>query len=174
MAKDKAALLVVACYNFRDEEYRAVREKLEKLGYRITIASTVRQGATSLAENEVDPELLIDEVNPDDYEAIIFIGGPGACQYWYDAVVHDICRHAARDGKLVGALSHASVALAASGVLKGKRATGHASIFDKVITEHGEFTGKPVERDGNVITGEGGRRAGEFAEALAQALGERA
>ncbi len=174
MDKTKSALLVIASHNFRDEEYEAVRERLEKQGYQVRVASTVKERAGGLAGLEVDPDLLIDEVNPDDFQVIVFIGGSGACQYWHDAVAHDIARRAARNGRVLGALSHAPVVLAVAGVLRGRKATGHASIYEKVSTEHGEFTGNRVEREGNVITGEGGRRVGEFADALLQALQEAA
>jgi protease I len=166
----KSVLMVLAHHNFRDEEYNATRAKLESIGAKITTASTVKNGACGSQGLELNPDLLIDEVEPDHYDAVVFIGGTGASQYWHDMKAHEIARIAADNGKIIGASSHAPVILSQAGLLKGKKATGHASIFDKLIVQGAKYTGSKLEQDGNIITSSGPNAAKEFAEALAKAL----
>ncbi|MFQ6115868.1 MAG: DJ-1/PfpI family protein [bacterium] len=168
----KSVLMVLAHHNFRDEEYKAAREKFESIGAQIIVASTVKSGASGNQGTRLDPDLLIDEVDPNQYDAVVFIGGTGASQYWHDVKAHEIAKVAARNGRVVGASSHAPVTLAFAGLLKGKKVTGHASIFEKLAVHGAKYTGKKLEQEGNIITCSGPNAAKEFAEALANSLNQ--
>jgi protease I len=168
----KSVLMVLAHHNFRDEEYKVARKKLEDIGAKITIASTVKNGASGNQGMRLNPDLLIDEVEPNQYDAVVFIGGTGASQYWHDLKAHEIARVAANNGKVVGATSHAPVILALAGLLKGKKVTSHISVFEKLMVHGAKYTGKKLEQDGNIITGSGPNAAKEFAEALAKSLNQ--
>ncbi len=166
----KSVLMVLAHNNFRDEEYTAARDALETNGAKITIASTLRTGAKGTQGLKLNPDLLIDDVNPDDYDAVVFIGGTGSSQYWHDIKAHEIANSANKSGKVIGASSHATVTLAVAGLLKGKRATGHVTVYEKLIVQGAKYTGKKIEIDGNIITSTGANAAKEFAQALTQAI----
>ncbi|MDZ7359911.1 MAG: DJ-1/PfpI family protein [candidate division KSB1 bacterium] len=166
----RAVLMVIPVEGFREEEYKAAREALEKSGVKVVTASTVRQGALGYKGTTVDPEVLIDEVNPDDYAGVVFIGGHGASQYWHDYKAHEIIRTHAKAGKLIAANDRAPVALAVAGILAGKNVTGHNSIFEKLSNAGAKYTGRKVERDGNVITGEGPNAISLYANELAKAV----
>ncbi len=169
-AKSKSILMVIAHSNFRDEEYRAARERLEAAGARVTVASTVQEAAGTQGMR-VAVDLLIDAVNPDDYDGVVFVGGTGASQYWHDVKAHEIARTAFEKGQLVAASSHAAVILAVAGVLHGKRAAGHVAVYEKLKVGGAEYTGSKLERDGNLITCSGANAAKEFGAALAEAVG---
>lgn len=168
----KSVLMVVAHHNFRDEEYNATRAKLESSGAKITTASTVKNGASGSQGLQLNPDLLIDEVDPDHYDAVVFIGGTGASQYWHDVKAHEIAIIAADNGKIIGASSHAPVILAQAGLLKGKKVAGHVSIFEKLTVQGAKYTGRKLEQDGNIITSSGPNAAKEFAETLAKSLNQ--
>jgi protease I len=170
----RAILMVIPTEGFREEEYEAAREALEKNGVKVVIASTVRKGATGYDGNSVDPDMLIDEVNPDDYAGVVFIGGHGASQYWHDYKVHEIIRSYAKSGKLIAANDRAPVALAVAGILPGKKVTGHNSIFEKLSNAGAKYTGRKVEHDGNLITGEGPNAISVYAAELAKAVRSKA
>ncbi|RMF62881.1 MAG: DJ-1 family protein, partial [Calditrichaeota bacterium] len=104
------------------------------------------------------------------YDAVVFIGGTGASQYWHDVKAHEIARAAMRDGKVVAASSHAPVTLAVAGLLQKKRVTGHVAIYEKLTVHGAEYTGRKLEVDGNLITSSGANAAKEFAEALGKAV----
>jgi protease I len=166
----RAILMVIPAEGFREEEYNAAREALEKSGVKIVMASTVKKGALGSQGATVDPDLLIDAVNPDDYAGVVFIGGYGASQYWHDYKAHEIIRSYAQSGKLIAANDRAPVALAVAGILPGKKVTGHNSIFEKLSNAGADYTGNKVERDGNILTGEGPNAISLYAAELVKAI----
>lgn len=172
MAKNtgKSVLLVIPHYNFRDTEYLSIKENLERNGAKITVASTVKKNAQGMDGLTVDPDLLIDEANPQDYDAVIFIGGTGASQYWYDMVAHEMARAVAKNGGVLGAISQAAATLAVAGLLKDRKATGHISVHEKLVVLKAQYTGNDIEVDDHIITAAGAHVAKDFAEKLAQYL----
>lgn len=163
--------MVIAHNNFRDEEYTATRKKLEGNDVKITVASTVqKEDAYGSQGMTVQPDILIDDVNPDDYDAVVFIGGTGASQYWHDVNAHNIATSACRKEKLVAASSHAVVTLAVAGLLKDRKVTGHVAIYEKLKVQGAQYTGRKLEIDNNIITSTGANAAKEFAEAVAKAI----
>ncbi|MGH7492371.1 MAG: DJ-1/PfpI family protein [bacterium] len=166
----KAILFLLPSSAFREEEYFSARQALEQRGLKVVVASTVKNGAVGSEGNTVTPDVLISEVKPDEYAGIVLIGGHGASQYWHDVKAHQIIRAYEKDGKVIAAIDRAPVTLGVAGVLKNKRVTGHISIFEKLVNSGSKYTGKKVERDGNLLTAEGANAASAFAEALARAF----
>ncbi|MCG8605943.1 DJ-1/PfpI family protein [bacterium] len=167
---ENSVLIVIPHHNFRDEEYQAAHDGLQSVGANVTVASTIRERASGTMGMSLNPDLLIDDVNPSDYNAVVFIGGTGASQYWHDITAHEIAKAIAEGDKLVAASSHAPVTLAVAGLLRGKKATGHVAVYEKLKIAGADFTGSKLERDGNIITSSGPNSAKEFGQALAQAL----
>lgn len=166
----KKILIVLAHNNFRDEEYLSARKMLENNGAKITVASTVKKDASGSQGLKLDPDLLIDDVNPQDYDAVVFIGGTGSSQYWHDVKAHEIASTMNSNGKIVAASSHAPVTLAVAGLLNGKKVTGHITIYEKLQVAGAHYTGSKIEKDGNIITSSGANAAKDFAVALAKAI----
>ena len=108
----KSVLMIIASNNFRDEEYLHPREVLENEGAKITIASSTKKEATGMLGTKVVPDILIDEVNIDDYDAVIFVGGSGANEYWENEKAHEIAKKAYEKSKVIGAICIAPVTLA--------------------------------------------------------------
>jgi len=69
---------VVAFKDFRDEEFFEPKEILEKAGFQIDVASTEKGTAVGVNGGEAEVNFAVEEVNVDDYQAIVFVGGPGA------------------------------------------------------------------------------------------------
>ncbi|MFQ5649679.1 MAG: DJ-1/PfpI family protein [bacterium] len=169
-SNSKHVLMVIAHNNFRDEEYTSARNRLETNGTRVTVASTVRTDARGSQGLKLDPGLLIDDVDPGQYDGVVFIGGTGASQYWHDVKAHEIATALNNEGKVVAACSHAPALLAVAGLLKDKKATGHVTIYEKLQVAGAYYTGSKTEKDGNIITSSGVNAAKEFAEMLTQAV----
>ncbi len=166
----RKALMVLAHNNFRDEEYTSARQSLEESGLEVAVTSTVARNAMGSQGMNIDPDLLIDDVSPDDYDAVVFVGGTGASQYWHDIHAHTIATTLNDASKIVGATSHASVTLAVAGLLTGKKATSHVAVYEKLQVAGAKYTGSNVEVDGNIITSSGANAAKEFSQTLSQAL----
>jgi protease I len=169
----KTALLVVAADGYRDEEYEATRTALERAGVKVMVASTVTQGARSLNNKTINPEMLIENADPAAFDGVIFIGGFGCSQFWHDAKAHRLVRTLHGDNRLVAAIGRAPVTLGAAGVLKSKKVTGHISVFEKLANYGADYTGGKVERVGNLVTGVGPNGATQFATTVSEVFGSR-
>ncbi|MDP2905114.1 MAG: DJ-1/PfpI family protein, partial [Candidatus Omnitrophota bacterium] len=71
---------------------------------------------------------------------------------------------------IVAGICSASVTLARSGILKGRRATVFSGDAGEIIKSGAEYTGRPVEIDGKIITASGPLAAGEFGRELVKAI----
>jgi len=120
-------LMIIAPRNFRDEELFQPKEELEKTGNSVTIASTTTDIATGMLGGTAKPDLTINNVDVDDYDAVVFVGGTGSSVYFKDPRAHEIARTANEKGKLIGAICIAPSTLANAGLLRGKKATSYPS-----------------------------------------------
>jgi protease I len=166
----KKAVLIIAQENFQDDEFAKPRETLKARGISVTVASTKLEEATGTNGMQVKPDMLLKDVSAEDFDAIVFIGGPGAAQYLDDPVAHKLAQDAVVKNRIVGGICLAPVILTNAGILKGKKATVYPSEADKLKSAGVDYTAKPVEKDGKIITADGPGSAGEFGEALANAL----
>lgn len=169
----KKALLIIASKNFRDEELFETIKALEKVQVETVIASS-RTGTTKgMLGRTVKVSKLIYDVRVEDYDAVVFIGGSGAKEYFGNYEVQKIVRKAVGKRKVLGAICIAPTILARSGVLKGVRATSYPSEKVKLLKEGAKYTGADVEKDGLIITANGPEASAKFGEAIVEALKEK-
>jgi protease I len=166
----KKAVLIIAHQRFRDEEFLEPKEILEEGGVEVTVASSSLETATGMLGAKVRPDILLEEVRAEDYDAVVFIGGGGASEYWNNTTAHSIAREALEKGKLLGAICIAPVTIANAGLLKDKKATVFQSETDKIKAKGAIYTGSGVEKDGKIITGQGPAFASAFGKALLSAM----
>lgn len=166
----KKIVMVIAQEDFRDEEFLQPKEILEKNSIEVKVASGSLNIATGMLGAKVKPDILTKDINMEDFAGIIFVGGAGASQYWDDPIAHKLAREAIKTDKVVAAICIAPVTLAKAGVLKGKRATVWSSEASKIKSSGGNYTARPVEKDGKIITANGPQVAREFAEEIVKAL----
>lgn len=165
------ALLIIAPQNFRDEEYFHTKEELEKAGMGTITASRSTETATGMMGGTARPDLGLKEVDVNDYDAVLFIGGNGSSIYFNNPVALDIARKADAAGKVVGAICIAPSILANAGLLKGKKVTSFPSEESNLRAKGADYTGDGLTVDGRIITADGPSSARDFGRAVARALG---
>lgn len=168
----KRVVMIIAPENFRDEELIEPQNVLTGQGAEVKVASVSTETAKGMLDAQVKPDLLVNDLKPQEWDAIILVGGTGASVYWEDTLVHSMLNEAIKQNKIVGAICIAPVTLANAGILSGKKATVYPSEEGKLNDKGAECTGKRVERDGNIITASGPPAAREFGNVIAQALME--
>ena len=166
----KKILMIIASKNFRDEEYIKPKEVLSKAGAEIITASSSKNVSQGVLGAKVKPDILISEVNVGDYAAVIFVGGAGSKEYQDNPAAHKIIKEAVTQNKVVAAICIAPAILANAGILKGKNATAFPSVKTQLVFKGANYTGKPVEIDGNIITGSGPESAEDFGKVIAKTL----
>lgn len=145
---------------------------LRRAGVEVTIAAVGGDRVVRSARQvNVLADALAEELDYSVFDAVILPGGiPGVDNLKADATVRRVCTEFAAAGKIVAAICAAPTALAAFGVLNGKKATVYPGM-DAALTEGGcTYTGLPLTIDGNIVTGEALGAAIPFALALARIL----
>ncbi len=166
----KKIVMIIPHEGFRDEELLQTKEVLEKNGIEVKVASTKLGVALGKLGAKIIPDMLFSDISVNDFDAIVFVGGPGSVQYWDDQKAHKLLKKADSSGKVVAGICSAAVTLAKAGILKGKRATVFAGDSQELINEGVNYTAKAVERDGNIITANGPQAARSFGEEIVKAL----
>lgn len=166
----KKILMVVAPEGYRDEEFRDPKEVFEEAGAEVIVASKGVETAKGKISDTVKVDMDISDVVAFDYDAVIFVGGPGATVYFDDPIAQKIARDAAEAGRIVGAICIAPSILANAGLLEGKKATSFPSEQKNIEPKCAEYTGDEVTVDGNIVTANGPDAADAFGRAIANLL----
>lgn len=159
-------LMIIAPEDFQDHEYGVARKAFEEAGAAVVAASTRKGTAKGMEGAKVQVAKTLAEVKSVDFEAVVFIGGPGSTVFWDDPAAHAIAREAAAKKKVLGAICLAPVALARAGVLKGKNATVWPDSADDLKKMGARYVSKAVVTDGRIVTGNGPDAAAAFAGAI--------
>lgn len=168
----KKVVMVIASKNFRDEELLETRKIIKEAGAEVVVAASSLKTATGMKGATFKPEVLLKDVKADDYDAVVFVGGSGASEYFKDPTAHSLAKAAAEEGKLVCAICIAPVTLANAGLLEGKKATVSKSQAKAIEKKGAKYTGEPVQIDGNIITADGPKSSVKFGKAIVRALGQ--
>jgi protease I len=168
--KGKKVVFILASRNFRDEEFAAPSEALRAAGAQITVASSKKGPLQGMLGRVATADILVKDIVVQDYDAVIFVGGSGAQEYFDDAVAHRIAKEAVAADKVLGAICIAPATLANAGVLKGRKATCFPSVAGVLRKGGATVSADAVVRDGRLVTASGPEAAARFAEALLAAL----
>lgn len=168
--ENKRILMVVAPAGFKDDEFFIPKQILEKEGAIIQVASMASGAATSELGKAVVVDFAVDEVKPDRFDAVVFVGGPGMVKMTDEESFVDLGRDFYDKGKLTCAICIAPVILANAGILSGKAATVHESGQTEFDEAGAQYTGNPVTKTDNIITASGPAAAKAFAKEIIKAL----
>lgn len=164
-------LMIIGHEGFRDEEYFEPKEVLESAGHTITTCAKENPAVSKIEQKEVQVDILFDEVTHEGYDAVAFIGGPGAQTYLKDKKAHQLAWDFYNHGKLVTAICIAPVILANAGLLTGKKATVWSGAKAELCAGQCLYNEHGVIRDGRIITASGPDVATEFGKTIVEKLG---
>lgn len=173
-AKIKIAM-IIAFRGFRDAEYFISKEILEKAGIEVKTVSSKKGTAIGADGGSTEANILLYEVNMDDFDAAVFVGGPGCLNALDNQDSYKIARETVSQNKILAAICISPVILARAGVLSGKKATVWSSPTDrraiKILEEKGAvYQATSVVVDGKLITANGPDAAKKFAEEVKELL----
>jgi protease I len=162
--------MIIAPVNFRDEEFFEPKAEFEKNGIEVTVACKSLNAAKGKFEGIVKPDMVLADIHCEDFNAVVFVGGSGSSVYFDDPAAHTLAQDAYRKGKIVAAICSAPVILGRAGILQGKKATVFPDDAQDIQAHGAVYTGKSVETDGNIITGNGPKASWEFGQVLVKAV----
>ncbi len=171
----KSIAVIIAFRDFRDEEYFIPRQILESNGAKITTVSVSLGDAVGKLGGDTKVDILLQDLKVSDFDAIIFVGGPGAYNYFDNEIAHKIAEETIANNKVLGAICSAPAILAKAGVLNGKKAAVWNSPMDKslvkILKEGGaNFQSESIVVDGEIVTADGPNSAKKFTEIIINIL----
>lgn len=166
----KKIAMVIAKKDFRDEEYQKPRHILEQKGYQVTVFSSSLNVSKGMFGLTVKPDKLINEIEPKEFDAIVFVGGGGSKEYFNNSVALELAKSFYNANKLVSAICIAPLILGNAGLLKGKKVCCFPSVKGDVSKTGADVQPDGVAIDGNIITGTGPEFAANFGNALVEFL----
>ena len=99
-----------------------------------------------------DADLAFKDVKPDDYVALVIPGGRAPEYIRNDPDLQKIIRHFFQQEKPVAQLCHAPLALAAAGVLKGRKSAAYPALAPDVAAAGAEFVDSGAVVDGHMVS----------------------
>ena len=172
---EKKILMVVAFKDFRDEEYFIPKKVLEKAGFPIDTTSTEKGIAVGSQGDEAIIHIGLNEIDLENYKAVIFCGGSGMADELDNQNFHKLAKDFYQDDKVVAAICISPILLAKAGILEDKKATVWSSALDKSFIKALEENGAIYEDslvviDNKIITANGPDAAEEFGRAIKELL----
>ncbi len=168
--KGKNILMIVAYEGFRDEECFEPKKVFEDAGIKVTVASTHVGTAKGKLGGIVEVTEDYSKVDATEYDAVVFVGGPGAHAYLEDITAQKIAKDAYESGKLTAAICIAPSILANAGILQGKKATAYSTQKENLKAKRADWQNESVVVDGNIVTANGPLAAAEFGRKIVELL----
>jgi len=191
MAAEKRILMMVS-EGFYAPEYYVPYKAFKNAGYHVTTATKYKR-ATNPDERQLStyaaviPDLTFDQINVNDYDAIVFAGGNGAWEDFFpNPDVHQALAAFIKNDKIVALLCSSTGLLALANNLdgmgeplaKGMNVTGYKRVRG-LLEKIGEVKYSPgidglphVVVDGKLITGRDPISAMAFAQVVVRELGK--
>ncbi len=169
----KHVLMVIAPEQFRDEELLEPKKIFTEAGARVSIAACNKGEAKGMLGASVNAELLISELNPEDYDACVVVGGMGSPEFlWNDARLHSVLKALYESNKVVAAICLSGAVLAKAGLLDDKKATVWPMPESLAALKEGgaHYLKEPVVRDGLIVTADGPDAASKFGQTVLEAI----
>lgn len=167
MPNGKKILMVIAPKDFRDVEYSAPRDVFLENGFDIKTASIQKVLAKGADGLEVNVDLVVSEAKPENFDAVVFIGGPGMAQITGDESLQLLADNFYKVGKVTAAICVAPEILAYAGLLAGQPATAYSGSKSVLVNAGALWQDDPVVASGKLITGNGPNAARQFGEKVA-------
>lgn len=170
---EKHIVMLLASEKFRDCEFIVPKAFFEQSGMKVSVAST-KLLATGRFGFSVSSDVLIEYLNPADYDGIFFVGGAGSIEYIENLKAKEVFENFLKLNKPIGAICAAPRNFLKWGILKGKKCTGFDAdgVFSSMAKEYGAV-GMPEENvveDGLILTANGPEASEACAIAFMQLL----
>lgn len=167
--------MIISSKDFRDEEYFIPKDIFIKAGFEVKTASNKLGVAIGVNGGDTFVDMLVSKVEVDNFNSIVFIGGPGALKNLDNADSYTLIKKTIDANKILGSICISPIILAKVGILENKKATVWSSPMDKtaikILKENGSiYTDESVVIDGNIITADGPSSARLFAETIIDKL----
>ena len=169
----KKVLMVISHAQFRDEEFFEPKQILEAEGATVTVASTAVRACHGTQGGTVQSQVAIADAKAEDFDALVICGGPSTPDFlWNDKKLPELAAAMSAAGKVVAAISLATVVLAKAKLLAGKKATVYflPQAIQELKTAGATYVRDPLLVQEKLILAEGPTESARFGKAISTAL----
>ncbi len=165
----------IACIvgqEFEDSELRVPVERLREAGHHVMIVGEKR-GITlrgKQGKEKVTADLSIDEVSPEQFDALLIPGGHSPDHLRADRRFVDFVDRFDRSGKLVATVCHGPQLLITAGRVQGRKMTAWKTVQEDLRQAGAKVVDREVVEDGNLITSRNPGDLEAFSDAIIQRL----
>jgi 4-methyl-5(b-hydroxyethyl)-thiazole monophosphate biosynthesis len=164
-------VLVPLAQGCEELEAITITDLLVRAGIEVTTAGLDDGPVTASRGTTIIPDTTIDAVAGQSFDLIVLPGGlPGADHLRDNKTLRMLLKEHAARGKHIGAICAAPRALAAAGLLEGRKATAYPGALEASGNDRIEVTNAAIEIDGNIVTSRGPGTAMDFALTLIELL----
>ncbi|MEW5788720.1 MAG: DJ-1 family glyoxalase III [Pseudomonadota bacterium] len=168
------SVLVPLAHGFEDLEAVTIVDLLRRAGVAVVTAGLEPGLVLGSRGTRIQPDATLDDALQMDYDLIALPGGlPGADHLRDDPRIRSLLLKMSANGKYTAAICAAPMALAAAGLLEGRRATAYPGVLDSLDLPGTDKRGDAVVVDGKVVTSRGPGTAMDFALTLVELLSGR-
>jgi|TARA_R100000479_G_scaffold70100_3_gene33843 protease I len=150
-------IAIIATDGFEESELKSPKEAMEKEGFTVDIVSektgTIKAWADGNWSNEYTVDKTIDEINANQYNALVLPGGvinPDKLRRNENALV--LVRDFFKQKKPVAAICHGPQILISADVVKGRKLTSFNSIKDDLVNAGANWVDEEVVVDEGFVT----------------------
>ena len=147
----KMKILMLAGEEFEDLELFYPYYRLREEGFEVEIASNKKE-LKGKRGYSIKVNKLFEEVNPEEYDALVLPGGRGPERIRIDKKAVEIVKHFFEKNKPVAAICHGPQLLISAGVVRGRKLTSWIGVRDDVMAAGGHWEDREVIVDGNLVT----------------------
>lgn len=174
----EARVLIIATDGFEQSELFTPREALLDAGAEVMLASPKSTPIQGMIHDEkgqmITPDLTLDRVDPDDYDALLIPGGvANPDKLRTDETAIEIVRAFADSGKPIAAICHGPWLLVEADVVEDRTVTAWPSVRTDLENAGGIVVDHEVAIDENIITSRKPEDIPAFTEALITMIEER-
>jgi protease I len=170
-----ARILVLAESQYQELELWYPVLRFREAGADVVVASPTRGALyASKIGYPARSDASVDEIDPDDVDALIIPGGFAPEAMRRSQPLLDLVRKTYENGTIVAAICHAGWVLVSAGIARGRRLTCVPIIRDDLLSAGADYTDASVVRDANLITSRLPNDLPAFCGQIASALRESA
>lgn len=162
-------ILVVATDGVEDREFFYPLYRLAEVGFKVLVASN-KSSFSGKYGITFTSDITLDEVSPEQFDAIILPGGQSPAKLRKIPKVLEIVKNFAKAGKLIAAICHGPQILVTAGLVQAKTLTSWPQVSWEIKKAGGKWEDSEVVIDGNLITSQRPDDLPAFTKAVIAAL----
>jgi protease I len=167
---NKSVVIFIPEKNFHDYEFTITKSVLERNGFKVFIASENKNLYTGQFGLRIKPDTYLFNLHPENFRAIILIGGAGSRTYWKNELLIRTIKNFQSKGRILAAICSAVGILANAELLKGRKVTCFRDDVEFIKSTGAIVTNNLVEIDGQIITASGPDAAELFGKTICEII----